>query len=436
MSVDAMYLFRWPMRCRTTQKFDMADCIRVATYETVSIRDAMWPPAYRNRGFVPPASLSIEKPYRRWLCQDGTFGLHIPDYNTTLTKFCINVLKDLAPAWKLLERRYVLHPDFSMTDEHWDWRVILIDIEQMERDVRPGGFNPGGLKLPCCGKNRIPWLWRTDMCPNQSDYAEETIFSIFSARLRTMDKVCDKNHTTEESPATLFLEAVAQWFETGGKCHLFGCVMTPFLGHATRFSFLRDLVQRRRAEDGGPFPTMKDQNSYRAAMRAQTSDADVQDDSDEEFDGDEGELDEEDALYAEHLREVDAMKTRSQAEPDVERLKELSDLQLQFADDDQNAEEDTKQQIMARIKAVVAELEEYMQKLAGDEENSTPKGPANSLTSTSDNRSSRAEIFQSHLTELQSINFFPQKLENTLDAINARMEEDQQFTPEEAFGIL
>ncbi|KXS99583.1 hypothetical protein AC578_2201 [Pseudocercospora eumusae] len=429
-------------------------------------------------------------------------------------------------------------------------QIILRNIEHMDRDVRLEGFNPEGRRLLRCGKNRIPWLWRTDMCPDESDYDEETIFAIFSARLRTMDKICDRNHTTEESPATLFLEAVAQWFETGGK------VMTPFPGHATRFSIGRGVVQRRRAEDGGPvsisagdrmqtgytkllprdmatdydigrrtivveswaanklrfdypnlpdlleklrsyvldikdscewydglsddiddyskiqLPMQKDQKSYQAAMRAQTSDADVEDDPDDEFDGDEDELyanedeelDEEDALYAEHLREVDAMKAQSQAEPDVvslegkdeysrlreaaktltcdghsyvqERLKELSDLQSKFADDEQNVEEDIKQQNMARIEVIVAELEEYMQKLAGDEDSSTPKGPANTLTSTPDDQSSRAEIFQSHLAELKSINFFPRELETVLDAMNARMKEEEQFTSEEAFGML
>ncbi|SMR42731.1 unnamed protein product [Zymoseptoria tritici ST99CH_1E4] len=151
--------------------------------------------------------------------------------------------------YKLLDKK---HPDFSIDDQYWDWDVLMQDIEDMENDIRPDGFNPHGLRLPRRGLHNIPWLWRKDLCPQDSDFDEAYIFNEFSARLYMLDFFCDRMHKTEESPATLFLEYVAQWFESGGKCHIFGCILTLLRGHLSRFSFGRGLVQRRRMEDGGP----------------------------------------------------------------------------------------------------------------------------------------------------------------------------------------
>jgi hypothetical protein len=134
----------------------------------------------------------------------------------------------------------------SKDDKSWDWDVILNDIEQMEGDRT---FNPNSLQIPRLGRNKIPWLWRTDLCPSDSDYDEEFLHVIFTRRLRMMDQKCDPKHVTDESPTTLFLEYVAQWLENGGKCHFFGCIMIPFKGHLATFSIGRGVKQL--TADGG-----------------------------------------------------------------------------------------------------------------------------------------------------------------------------------------
>ena len=76
--------------------------------------------------------------------------------------------------------------------------------------MREGGYNPYGLKIPRLGKNKIPWLWRPQDCPDGADFGEAFIFNEFNSRLHTMETMCNRHHETEESPATLFLEYAAQ----------------------------------------------------------------------------------------------------------------------------------------------------------------------------------------------------------------------------------
>jgi hypothetical protein len=111
----------------------------------------------------------------------------------------------------------------------------------METD---SGFNKQKLTMPRLGKNYIVWLWREDTCSQDVD--KKLIFYEFTKRLYTMNDYCNVRHTTNELPATLFLEAVAQWFETGGKCHIFGCVITAYIGHQTNFSLGRGVTRELR----------------------------------------------------------------------------------------------------------------------------------------------------------------------------------------------
>jgi hypothetical protein len=127
------------------------------------------------------------------------------------------------------------------------WADILDVVTQVEGDRRSHGFNKNNLPaLPRYGNDQVPWLWRPDTCPEDVD--KKYIFREFRARLHTMETMCNKKYETTESPATLFLEYVVQWFETGGKCHIFGFRMTPFCGHITNYSFGRGVSQKR--EDG------------------------------------------------------------------------------------------------------------------------------------------------------------------------------------------
>jgi hypothetical protein len=123
-----------------------------------------------------------------------------------------------------------------------EWSLINDLIDQMETDTSPTGFNKHKLTIPHLGKHRIVWLWREDTCPQDAD--KELIFHEFTKRLHKMSDFCNVRYTTDESPATLFLEAVVQWFETGGKCHVFGCVMTAYIGHPTNFSLGRGVTRK------------------------------------------------------------------------------------------------------------------------------------------------------------------------------------------------
>ncbi|KAK5734455.1 hypothetical protein LTR17_008956 [Elasticomyces elasticus] len=119
-----------------------------------------------------------------------------------------------------------------------EWDQILDCVKQIEQSSR---WNRYDLRIPRLGENKLPWLWRRDTCPLDAD--REYIYNEFEARLRTMGEKCDPHHTTQESPATLFLECVVQWFETGGKCHIFGFTMTQYQGHFANFSIGRHYQQ-------------------------------------------------------------------------------------------------------------------------------------------------------------------------------------------------
>lgn len=50
---------------------------------------------------------------------------------------------------------------------------------------------------------------------------------------------CNFQHDTDESPATIFLEIIMQWFESGGTYDFIRCEMTVFSGHPLRYSIGR-----------------------------------------------------------------------------------------------------------------------------------------------------------------------------------------------------
>ena len=115
-------------------------------------------------------------------------------------------------------------------------------------------------------------------------------------------------------------------------------------------------------------------------------------------------------------------------------MEQLSSLHLLLVDGEQEAEEGVEQQSMARVQKVVAELESYMQKFA-DDEDSAPKSPPKD-SGTSSDQSARLDKFKYHMGMLKSIDFLPQSFEGTLNAVNTRMPEDAELTPQRAFGIL
>jgi hypothetical protein len=121
-----------------------------------------------------------------------------------------------------------------------DWKVILSVVSQIEGDREPDGFNKHKLpNLPRMGSMEIPYPFAKRTCPDDIDM--NFIYYEFLARLHTMVALCNKRHTTSESPATHFIEYIIQYFETGGKCHLFDCTFTPYTAHPFNYSFGRGI---------------------------------------------------------------------------------------------------------------------------------------------------------------------------------------------------
>jgi hypothetical protein len=121
-----------------------------------------------------------------------------------------------------------------------DWKVLLSVVSQIEGDRGPDGFNKHKLPdLPRMGPMKIPYPFAERTCPDDIDM--DFIYFEFLARLHTMVTLCNKRHTTSETPATLFIEYIVQCFENGGKCHLFGCKFTPYVAHPFNYSFGRGI---------------------------------------------------------------------------------------------------------------------------------------------------------------------------------------------------
>ncbi|EUC31584.1 hypothetical protein COCCADRAFT_27698 [Bipolaris zeicola 26-R-13] len=246
---------------------------------TMSLKATIYHPEsnmYRSKSSHHPYILSVEKPHNMCLDAKGKIALHYYD-NDILTKDCINRVKGLKtnhPAEAIIRllraiRMFLNGFLFSFrsypipdTDSPWtdnEWNIILDDIRQIENDRGSGSMNQHKLMLPRMGKDGIPWPWPEITCPKDVD--RFLVYQEFHGRLRTMTEMCNKHHTTDDSPATLFLEYIVQWFETGGKCHFFGFSMTAFRGHPTNFSFGRGLVQHmkdatsRNIQAGEPMQT-------------------------------------------------------------------------------------------------------------------------------------------------------------------------------------
>lgn len=120
-------------------------------------------------------------------------------------------------------------------EQQQELRVIVKEIEDSPI------WNPRQLIIPRHPTTGAPWLWRKDLM--YENHSFDYLFDEFEARLRTWDEECDKNNETKESPATLFVEAVRQWFRNGGKCHLLGCIMVNVAGHLAVFSFGRAVAR-------------------------------------------------------------------------------------------------------------------------------------------------------------------------------------------------
>ena len=68
----------------------------------------------------------------------------------------------------------------------------------------------------------------------------EWTFDEAQARYHTMDQLCDFETEHSESPMTLFLDHVVQWYESGGGMDTFlGCEMSPYAGSRNSVAYGR-----------------------------------------------------------------------------------------------------------------------------------------------------------------------------------------------------
>ncbi|KAK4963118.1 hypothetical protein LTR10_000746 [Elasticomyces elasticus] len=114
--------------------------------------------------------------------------------------------------------------------------VLNKDIDDMQRLEK---FNPYGLILPR-GGDGAPYLWRPDLVP-KGGVTWKSINAEMRARLCGWREKCNRKYLTVESAATLTLLYVFWWFRTGGKCHVFGFIMTQFILYDSCYSFGRSV---------------------------------------------------------------------------------------------------------------------------------------------------------------------------------------------------
>jgi hypothetical protein len=84
------------------------------------------------------------------------------------------------------------------------------------------------------GPHGAPFLWRPQDC--DPDFSWSDLFLEILARFYTWNVFCDRRRKTKETPFTVLLELLVQWFETGGRCHIFGCRFTIFQNHLQSYS--------------------------------------------------------------------------------------------------------------------------------------------------------------------------------------------------------
>jgi hypothetical protein len=118
------------------------------------------------------------------------------------------------------------HKDFKMwsSEEIQDIQDLLT---QAETDFLR--YNKNKLKLPRTADG-VPLLFSTQ---HEFEWTWTTLFQEMRARLRRILEDCDEKNADVnfETPRSMLIEFVIQWFETGGKCWLFGFRLTWVVGH-------------------------------------------------------------------------------------------------------------------------------------------------------------------------------------------------------------
>ncbi|KAK5727095.1 hypothetical protein LTR15_002987 [Elasticomyces elasticus] len=137
------------------------------------------------------------------------------------------------PLWRTKEWN---KSEASLPDADWDGAAINKLKSLLKQMANSSKYNPLGLTLPESADGS-PWLWREDLKPVNADWLY--LCREFRARLKMWRDFCNRKHPTHESPATLLLLYVFWWYKTGGKCHVFGFIMTLYIRHLANYSFGR-----------------------------------------------------------------------------------------------------------------------------------------------------------------------------------------------------
>jgi hypothetical protein len=150
------------------------------------------------------------------------------------TKKKRKVAKEYPPIWH------------AWTDE--EIAQIIRMIKEIEADPRA---NPARLKLPRLADG-APWPFRLDHILSDDVNPWDWLFREMLYRYTRMWWLCDLLHDTSESPMTLLLELVVQWFaRRGGVDQFIHCEMTVFRRHPLRYSFGR----KANVQPGSPMRT-------------------------------------------------------------------------------------------------------------------------------------------------------------------------------------
>ncbi|KAG9755805.1 hypothetical protein KCU73_g5229, partial [Aureobasidium melanogenum] len=146
-------------------------------------------------------------------------------------------------------------PPSEFNPTTWNSVVIAILTKNVDDIEASEKFNPHHLEIPRC-PNGAPWFFREDLMfvddfeDDREDHRMDDhkdglkpgwqyLWEEFRARSYILQYYCNKDHETIENPARLLLEAVVQWFETGGKCPIFGFRFVQQVGHPQTWSIGR-----------------------------------------------------------------------------------------------------------------------------------------------------------------------------------------------------
>ncbi|GAB7325350.1 hypothetical protein MBLNU13_g09392t2 [Cladosporium sp. NU13] len=137
-------------------------------------------------------------------------------------------------------------PVFLPWEENDKERLTKV-VKEMQADPL---INPKGLEIMWSAKG-APWPFRKDHMFTDDVDLWDWLFEEVHKRLQRMCWLCNVGHDTSDSPDTIFLEIVVQWFRNGGTYDYIHCEMTVYQKHALCIS----LGRSSKVKPGSPMIT-------------------------------------------------------------------------------------------------------------------------------------------------------------------------------------